>query len=108
MVGGAVLPGCCVGAVLVPLIIITFCHLVSNNKMKRLHTFLPAEVGALCCLFRSSLGCSQAPLCVIAISFLPHFLHSHRCCITINHTYEQQWCWVLGSCSFVSGGRGLT
>ena len=72
--GGAVLPGCCAGTVPVPLVVITLCHLVSNNKMKRLHTFLPAEVGALRHSFWSSSGCSQAPLCIIAISFLLHFL----------------------------------
>ena len=47
--------------------------------MKRLCTFLPAEVGALCHLFQLSLGCSWAPLCIIAIIFLPHFLT----CITV-------------------------
>ena len=74
MVGGAVSPGCHAGTVPVPLIIITLCHLISNNKMKRLYTFLPAEVRALHCSFWSSLGCSWAPPCVIAVGFLPHFL----------------------------------
>jgi len=79
MVGGAVSPGCHVGAVPVPLVVIILCHFVGNNKMKRLHTFLPAEVGALYHSFWSSLGCSRTSLCIISVSFLPHFLT----CITV-------------------------
>jgi len=93
---------------LVWVIVITLCHLVSNNKMK-MYFFAcrgwgpPSLVSVILRVFSGS----------------PVHYHHHvltpfpslallLCYCQPYPTCEQQWSWVLGSCSFVSGGRGLT